>query len=169
MKSKSSKKFNPEEETCWFTPKPLGVNTLGNIMKNISKRLNLSRLYTNHSIRATCVTKLSAEGFESREIMRVTGHKCESSLRTYDRDNTVEKKRAISEILSGNFDQKKSKSAVATPTPNTTVQNKSTSNAKGNVVNINNITDSTNETYNSAHSHFVFSNNNNCTFNFYSK
>ena len=69
------------------------------MMKKISKRLNLSRIYTNHCIRATCVTMLSAHGLEARHIMRVTGHKSESSLRSYDNDNSEKQKRLISSIL----------------------------------------------------------------------
>ena len=71
-------------------------------MKAISKRLSISMIYTNHCIRATCVTELSANGLEARQIMRVTGHRCESSLRTYEKDNTVAQKRLTSSILSGN-------------------------------------------------------------------
>ena len=83
----------------WYTSKPIGINELGGFMKNISKRLSLSKIYTNHCIRATTVTVLSAEGLEARHIMRVTGHRCESSLRSYDHDNTIIQKRKISEIL----------------------------------------------------------------------
>jgi hypothetical protein len=37
-------------------------NTLGNKMKNLSKQLNLSKLYTNHSLRATTITLLDNKG-----------------------------------------------------------------------------------------------------------
>ena len=80
-----------------YTNKQMGVNALGIMMKNISKRLNLSQIYTNHSIRATVVTLLASKGFHPHQIMRVTNHKCERSLRSYVKDNTVAQKRHISE------------------------------------------------------------------------
>ena len=106
---RTSKSFKINDQT-WYTEAALGVNTLGHMMKRISKRLNLEKEYTNHSIRATVVTNLSAAGLESREIMRVTGHKCERSLISYDRLDSAAQKRKACEILSGtNFDHKKHK------------------------------------------------------------
>ena len=51
--------------------KPIGINTLGNFMKTISKRLGLSIHYSYHSIRATVVTLLSSKGLGARKIMRL--------------------------------------------------------------------------------------------------
>ena len=101
-KRKTGEKFHPSSDEIWYTKVPLGINTLGNMMKKISNKLNLSDTFTNHSIRATVITVLSKNGFESREIMRVTGHKSETSLRSYDRDNTSERKRQISNTLALN-------------------------------------------------------------------
>ena len=102
VKPKVSKFFFTEKENIWYTSKPLGIQALGNLMKTISKRLNLSKTYTNHCIRSTCITLLASHGLEARQIMRVSGHKSESSLRSYDHDNSVEQKRKISAILSKN-------------------------------------------------------------------
>ena len=102
VKPITSKKFNPATEKIWYTKKVIGFNLLGNFMKKISTRLQLSKKYTNHSIRATVVTLLTANGIEARQIMRVTGHKCESSLRSYDAaDNSDQQKRKISAIMRG--------------------------------------------------------------------
>ena len=91
-------KLNPDIECLWQRPKetfsnddpvwycmaPLGKNTLGTFMKTISKKTNLSQEYTNHSIRATAVTLLADHSdFEARHIIRVSGHKSESSIRSY--------------------------------------------------------------------------------------
>ena len=55
---------------------PLGENTLGQFMKNISKMASLSEQYTNHSVRSTHIDA----GFEARHIMKIIGHKSESSI-----------------------------------------------------------------------------------------
>ena len=54
-------------------------------MSSISKELKLSQKYTNHCIRATAVLLLDECNFEARHIMRVSGHKSGSSIRSYSR------------------------------------------------------------------------------------
>ena len=93
------KKQSFVQDDKWYTSKPIGKNALGKFMQSISERLNLSMKYTNHSIRATTITQLSKAGFQSREIMRVSGHRCESSLRHYNADNSEQQKRQISDAL----------------------------------------------------------------------
>jgi hypothetical protein len=48
-----------DEEECWFQNKPLGIHALRKFMSNLSVSCQLSRVYTNHSIRATGATILS--------------------------------------------------------------------------------------------------------------
>ena len=60
-KQKQEKNFSVSDSS-WYTMKPIGINTLGNFMKTISKRLGLNIHYSNHSIRATVVTLLSSKG-----------------------------------------------------------------------------------------------------------
>ena len=74
------------KENCvrWYASAPMGHNTIGNMMPNLSEKAVLSRRYTNHSLRATSVNVLDDIGnFASRHIMTVTGHKSENSLKTY--------------------------------------------------------------------------------------
>ncbi len=52
-------------------------------MKVLSKEAKLSVEYTNHSIRATTITILDRNGYEARHIMSVSGHRSESSLKSY--------------------------------------------------------------------------------------
>ncbi|XP_072021059.1 uncharacterized protein [Amphiura filiformis] len=42
----------------WYRNAPVGEKTLGNFMSKISLAAGLSRRYTNHSLRATCITRL---------------------------------------------------------------------------------------------------------------
>jgi hypothetical protein len=89
-------------EGPWFTNAPLGVNTLGNKMKTISEKAGCSLIYTNHSLRATTVTVLDEAGVE--DIMAVTGHKSESSLKHYVRTSNA-KKQDMSTIISSQMQE----------------------------------------------------------------
>ena len=44
------------EDEVWYEARPLGVNTLDSMMKNISQAASLSHLYTSYSVRATAIT-----------------------------------------------------------------------------------------------------------------
>ena len=72
-------------------------------MSSISKELKLSQKYTNHCIRATAVSLLDECNFEARHIMRVSGHKSESSIRSYSRRLSEVKQKEISHALSSAY------------------------------------------------------------------
>ena len=50
------------------------------------------------------------------QIMHVTGHRSESSLRSYNHDNSVQQKRAISDILGGQPTTSRTPMARSMPT-----------------------------------------------------
>ena len=79
------KKQTTEGHLAWYERREVGINTIGNIMKALSKHAQLSREYTNHSIQATSVTILDQCGFKARHIMCISGHTCknETSIRSY--------------------------------------------------------------------------------------
>lgn len=88
------------EDDCWFQNKPIGKNILSKKLSQISKEAGLSRIYTNHCLRATSITTLSQAGFEARHIRTISGHKNDASLDSYVRETSTNMKRAMSEALS---------------------------------------------------------------------
>ena len=58
--------------TNWFNDKPLRKNCLGTIMAKLSTKCGLSRSYTNHSVRATCITEMCCQGASVSTIMGVS-------------------------------------------------------------------------------------------------
>ena len=40
----------------WYEARPVGVNSLDSMMKNISEEASLSQIYMNHSVSATVIT-----------------------------------------------------------------------------------------------------------------
>ena len=92
------KKEVSSDAIVWYDKMVVGERSLGDMMKRISKEANLSRIYTNHSIRATAVTTLDKSGFEARHIMTVSWHRNESSTRAYSKTDQTAKRR-MSETL----------------------------------------------------------------------
>lgn len=90
--------FDPSDN-IWYCKTPIGKNTLSTMMAKISKLSKLSTVYTNHSIRATAITEMDAAGIDTRHIMRVSGHKSDSSIKHYVERLTENKKREISDCL----------------------------------------------------------------------
>ena len=76
----------------------LGVNTLGNKMKDISEAAGCSKKYTNHCLKAMTVTVPDRAGFVNRNIMSVTGHRSGSSLKHYVTTSDDRKKQMSGKI-----------------------------------------------------------------------
>ena len=70
---------NGAVQTVWYENRPLGVNTLGSAMKEISEKAVLSTVYTNHCVRATAITLWSEAGLADRNICHISGHRNPSS------------------------------------------------------------------------------------------
>ncbi|KAK3088293.1 hypothetical protein FSP39_017185 [Pinctada imbricata] len=90
---------NPKADV-WYDNCPVGANKLGAIMSTISAEFGLSKSYTNHSLRATLVHILDAANFAGRHIMSVTGHKSETSFKTYTGYTDAGTKERMSKVLS---------------------------------------------------------------------
>jgi len=91
-------KMSPDDQT-WFENKPLGVKSINSLMKSMSVDAGLSVQYTNHCVRATTATVLAKSGIDSRDVISVTGHKHESSLKSYIKAPTMDQRHTMSEIL----------------------------------------------------------------------
>ena len=97
------KKNADDEQSIWYDNQCVGIHTLSNKMKSISRLAKLSRDYTNHSIRATSISILDECGFEARHIMCVSGHKSETSIRSYAAKINDSTKLAMSNGLSSDL------------------------------------------------------------------
>lgn len=61
-------------DTVWYEKRPLGINKLGEMMKNISAGARLSQIYTNYSVRTTGITLLPNMNVPDCHVMFVSGH-----------------------------------------------------------------------------------------------
>ena len=82
-------------------------------MKILSEEANLeSKGYTNHSIRATCISKLDSSGFEAQHITALTSHKSESTIKEYSVKCPDVKCREMFEALASPIKPKSNVNAV---------------------------------------------------------
>lgn len=72
-------------------------------MKNISEEANLSKVYTNHCVRATAITLWSNAGISNRHIMAISGHRSEQSLVSYNSRPSTSQLHNCSQVLSRAF------------------------------------------------------------------
>lgn len=89
----------PTDDSPWYDNMVVGERGLGDMMKVISKEAELSRVYTNHSIRATTISILNSNGVEGRDIVALSGHRSITSLQSYCKTSN-DRKRAMSQMLS---------------------------------------------------------------------
>lgn len=93
-----------DQSRYWYNDKmPLGVNSIGSLMKTISKRAKLTKCYTAHCIRSTVVTNLFNENIPMEEISCVTGHKDSKSVKRYLRNVSDDKKQHYASSLQKRF------------------------------------------------------------------
>ena len=82
----------PSRNLRIFDKMPLGKNTLGELMKTISKEAKLSKVDTNQQIHKTTATGLAKKGHSLQEISHVTKHKNIQSLQHYIAQSDYEDK-----------------------------------------------------------------------------
>lgn len=63
----------------------VGKNTLGDLLKNLSSQLALSKNYVNHCLRVTGINVMHESGMSNEAIAAVTGHKSSASVQRYIR------------------------------------------------------------------------------------
>lgn len=72
------------ESTPSYSMQKVGENTVNRFMKTLSQLLQLSKTYTNHSVRSTSITILG-RCFQDNDIAHFSGHRSLGSLGIYKR------------------------------------------------------------------------------------
>ncbi|KAK3108815.1 hypothetical protein FSP39_016314 [Pinctada imbricata] len=89
----------PEKKDTWYIPKPLSKKGFSSFMRDVVKAADLTESYTPHCLRATAIQKMNDAGHEARYIMYMSGHRSESSLRSYNRECSTKQKKDLSMTL----------------------------------------------------------------------
>lgn len=116
-------------DEVWYENRPLGVNKLSSMMKELIVEAELSKVYTNHSVRATAITlRLLCAGLPDRQIMAISGHRSESSLKSYSSRPSTSQLQQSSNVLSLAIGDVQNEERAILPASETT--HKLTSNAR---------------------------------------
>ena len=91
----------PREDSAWYKASPMGIDTIGSIMKKMSVNAGLVGRFTNHSVRRTTCQRLIDNNVAPVLICQLTGHKSISSLGHYVTANLKQQK-VMASILQGN-------------------------------------------------------------------
>ena len=94
-------------KSVWYSTVPLGHNKLNSMVKTMMSEAGVEGYYTNHSLRATAVSRLFQNDVDDKLIKGVTGHRSEA-LQGYKRE-TEEQLLKVSKIVQG---QKEKESTV---------------------------------------------------------
>ncbi len=80
----------------WYADKPLGVNALKKIVKELTSQAGLVGNFTNHSLRSTAATRMYSKGIDEQVIKEVMGHRSDA-VRAYKRmsDNLLKEASSV--------------------------------------------------------------------------
>ena len=67
----------------------MGHNNLSKVVKNLCAAAEIEGYKTNHSLRATCATRLFENDVDEQLIMERTGHRSSQGVRSYKRTSHV--------------------------------------------------------------------------------
>lgn len=90
-----------DSSKAWYTRQRVGFNTLKGYVNKVFKGSGLECDYTNHSLRATSITRMFASKVPEKIIAEKSGHKSLAALRTYEHTSCDQDKAAEIAIVSG--------------------------------------------------------------------
>ena len=87
---KPKTRFTPNS---WYFDRPVGINTLREVVKNVCSKGGIPGYYTNHSLRSTSATRMYRDDIEEQLIQEVTGHHS-LAVRSYKRTSDTQRREA---------------------------------------------------------------------------
>ena len=91
-------KFNPDPMKPSYGKQRLGVNSLKKLIPELSAKAGIDVHYTNHSLRATVITRMFNAGIPEKIIAENSGHKSVKALRCYERTSS-EQQKEVSKVV----------------------------------------------------------------------
>ena len=84
----------------WYTRQRVGVNTIKQFLPKICSGSGTDAKYTNHSLRATAITRMFNGNIPEKVIAEKSGHKSTKALRCYEK-TSLQQEQVTGNIISG--------------------------------------------------------------------
>lgn len=97
------------EDQLWYSCQPVGKTKCQDLMPTLYINAGLSKRYTNHCVRSTVMGILDRGKFGARKIMRWSGHKSETSIKSYAHTTSDEEKKEMANFLNNAAMRKENK------------------------------------------------------------
>ena len=78
----------------WYTKQRVGINTIKGMIPKIFEKAELQNKYSNHSLRATSITRMFNAGITEKVIAERSGHRSLKALRTYEKTSVEQEQLA---------------------------------------------------------------------------
>lgn len=85
----------------WYTKQRVGYNTLKGFISKLFTTSGLKGVYTNHSLRATSITRMFKADVPEKIIAEKSGHKSLKALRMYEQTSSLQEQAAGVAIING--------------------------------------------------------------------
>ena len=69
----------------------VGINTLKNVVPDLSRKYGIGVHYTNHSLHPTAIIRMFRSGITEKVIAETSGHRSTSALRCYEHTSAEQK------------------------------------------------------------------------------
>ena len=91
---RANKGDNPKN---WYCNQPVGVNKIAEFMKDIAAEAgwDLSKHWSGHSLRASCITALYDEGFSDSVVIKMSGHRSDLALEVFKMESSMLSKSSL--------------------------------------------------------------------------
>ena len=92
--------FPTDPKKCCMTKQRMGTNILKNMLPELSEKSGIGVHYTNHSLRATAITRMFNKGIPEKVIAETSGHKTMKALRCYEH-TSQQQQQAVTAVING--------------------------------------------------------------------
>ena len=81
------------------TKQRVGINLLKNIVPELCAQSGIEVYYTNHSLRATAITRMFNSGIPENVIAETSGHRSTKALTLYEEHTSEQQKQDVTKII----------------------------------------------------------------------
>ena len=95
---RAKEKFSLDVSVNSYTSQRVGINSISSILPELSKKSGIPVRYTNHSLRATAITRMFNAEVEEKVIAEISGYRSLKAQRSYEQTSVPQQQNGSSVI-----------------------------------------------------------------------